>query len=198
MASMSTRRFAYALGLGLLSSLTTACGSGESGSAPELSDADRAAMDGEVATLQQKLGEQTCAATQRDAVIDVAAGGILGVGSNDALYDHPTCRDAYIVDITHFTEPHSIWAQGEGPAGLDPFGCLFTFAAATLYRKDGANYVKVGEGSAVGTYPWPGSSGWQCSVKVDFGVQQPGEYRVAVGAAQFLGTKKRAGVIVTN
>jgi hypothetical protein len=192
---------AIAVGFGVISSLVTACGSAESaseGTMPELSESERAAMNAEVGTLQQKLGEQTCATTPRDALIDVLAGGIPGVGSSDALYDHPTCRDAFVVDIVNFTEPHSIWAQGEGPAGLDPFGCLFTFAAATLYRKDGANFVKVGEGSAFGTYPWPGSSGWQCSVKVDFGKQQPGEYKVAVGAAQFLGTKKRAGVIVTN
>src|SRR5690348_12192620 len=87
---MSQRRMAIAVGFGVISSLVTACGSAESaseGTMPELSESERAAMNAEVGTLQQKLGEQTCATTPRDALIDVLAGGIPGVGSSDALYD---------------------------------------------------------------------------------------------------------------
>ena len=187
-----------------VSALAWACGCGASGATddapatPELSDAERAELDAEVASMQQNLGEASCATTAADATFDFATATTNFVYSPAPNYDHPTCRDAYVVDIKNLAETRHIWASGEGPQNLDPFGCLFTITAATLYKKQGADYVKVGDASALGSYPWPGSSGWQCVSRVSFANQPPGDYKIAMSSAQFLGGKKRVGTTVTT
>jgi hypothetical protein len=192
----------FARGATLISTAigATACGAaddeGEQMQEFELSDAQLAARDEKVASSREALGEASCATTPADATLDGASFVQQSAISPLPLYDHPTCRDAFVVDIPAVTAPRTLAVYAGVGSSTNPIACLFSFTVATLFKKQGTEFVKVTDASGVGVIPWPGSSGYTCVCKVDFGTLAPGDYKVAAASAQFLGPKLLVGVFL--
>ena len=169
---------------GVLYFLVAACG--EVGGSPDdahetLSDADLAAAHASVEQVAQALGEATCANTSADATLTPSS-DTSSARSPDERYDHPTCRNGYVVDLVGYKAGSTVRAATSwGPvSGLDGLYCLFTWSYAGLWRKDGANYVKVTEGDAWGAVI-NGKPSTFCSAQQTFTLPSDGDYKVVTG-----------------
>jgi len=185
------RRFERALAVASIlaaAPVFSGCGQADGTGAPgmpELSDAERAARDDEVASVKERLGEVSCATTPPDATLDVAVTGLMGA-SSAAGYDHPTCRDAFVVDVTGGTGSGTLEVSTGGNL-TNILACLLTVTVETAYEKQGDTYVKIGDAVGFGTIPPPGSSGWVCQAVAKVPVTGPGDYKVIAAAAQLFG-----------
>jgi hypothetical protein len=180
--------------------LLVACGAGDattsdSPSPPGLGDDDRSAAEAEVARLQQQLGEATCASTAADVTL-------IGYGSPlspDATYDHPTCRDAFVVDAPGVPAGSRVQATTyivAPPGTLDPIGCFFDVGFVYLYEKRGATYTLINQAGAFGLVS-ANRLGAICGNVMTLPVPRAGDYKVVASSVRLFTTvKNRVGVSV--
>jgi hypothetical protein len=167
----------------VLALAATACGTHADTEGPP-----REEMNEELGRVREALGEATCATTPADATMQQGS----GADSVTAFYDHPTCRNAFIVDapgIVTAGVPGKLqfWA-GVSLGALEPFTCLFNYGGLTLFQKQGSSYVKVGENFVLGTFG-VGRFGGMCSATGFVTVPGPGDYKVAAAAGTLFGGK---------
>jgi hypothetical protein len=148
---------------------------------------ERAAIDGEVARVRQSLGEASCASTAADATL---GGTNIVADSVTATYDHPTCRDGFVVDITGVKAGKAVlggaFAGTAGtPSNLDFFSCFVRIGFTYLYEKRGSTYVLVGQNSAFGVN---GALGI-CSSVASVTAPRDGDYKVVAAGRQLFGAK---------
>ena len=86
--------FTKLLVLSLFGAGLVACGSADPAPPSEI---DRAAAEEELAQVTAALGEPTCGSTAPDATMANAVYG--HVTSPTATYDHPTCRNAFVIEM---------------------------------------------------------------------------------------------------
>jgi hypothetical protein len=147
---------------------------------------EQASRDAEVSRIQERLGEPTCAATAADTTLDAAT---VTVRSNTATYDHPTCRDAFVVDLPTLKGGKPFAGGpvlgGPGSSSYNFFNCLPNVGFVYLYEKQGTNYVLVGQNAAFGVYGALGS----CSALASVTVPRDGDYKAVVAGVQLFGPK---------
>jgi hypothetical protein len=173
----------------LVVSALAGCGQGDASSAP--SDDELAVRDEAVAHVQEQIGEASCATTGADATLDAATpptppNFVAYVASKNTAYDHPTCRNSFIVDVTNVAASTPLNATA-GVASPDPFTCLFTVTLESLYENKNGTYVKVNDAVSFGTPINAGSAGWDCRCETEITAPEAGEYKVVADAFQFLG-----------
>ena len=164
--------------------LVCACGAGEAGSAEGVDPEDGARIEREARRVQQALGEATCATTAADMTWADPYTGNRFIDSPNATYDHPTCRNAFIVDVPGVKASTQFSAGVPGSAGANPF-CGFEFGYIGLYRKQGATYVKVTESFSLGvnfSFPQFGST---CAALARVVAPADGDYKLVTSAGAF-------------
>ena len=149
-----------------------------------------------MAQVRQEIGETSCATTAADVTVDAAndwAGA--PIFSPNGAYDHPTCRNAFIVDINNVQASSAIYA-GVGLSSSNFFECIFEVNLDSVYQKQGGTFVKLNDGGAFGTFEIAGSSGPYCLSRIETTLPQAGDYRVVVSSFQFLGAQLPVTVYV--
>ena len=153
-------------------------GSGESG---EVTPADAEAANEAVKQVAQALGEPTCGSTPPVASLSPSV-----VVSPDANHDSPTCRNAFVVDAPGLVAGEVITAGYPTQSNIDPFTCLFRYGALSLWKREGASYVKVGETFGLGVLV-PARFGLVCVPHASLTVPVAGDYKVAAAAGTLFG-----------
>jgi hypothetical protein len=176
------------LGCSMLACVTIACGAsdGPSDSSDEglgTAPTTQAAIDAQLSQVRQSLGEATCASTAADQVLDITQTSY--VQSPTATYDHPSCRNGYVVDLPNAAAGHALNASVNfQPA--DPFTCILNWSYIALYQKQAAGYVKVGEN--IGGGKWGlGRFGGACSAIGTLTTPAAGDYKVVVASGNLFG-----------
>src|SRR5687767_5243288 len=96
-------------------------------------DLDRAAAEEELGRVSEALGEASCGSTAPDATLSPI--GFPYLSSPDGNYDHPTCRNGFVVDAPGARAGRQL---NGGPLLIpwpDPFTCLFIWGYASLWQK---------------------------------------------------------------
>jgi hypothetical protein len=161
-----------------------ACGAGESGSVEGVDPEDGARIDAEAQRVRQALGEATCPTTAADVTWANPFSGNQSIDSPSANYDHPTCRNAFIVDVPGVRASTQFSAGVPGSAGVNPF-CGFEFAYIGLYRKQGATYVKVTESFNLGRVISFPQFGTTCAAISTVVAPADGDYKLVTSAGAF-------------
>lgn len=181
--------------------LVVACGANDGASETTdvegITESDRNAAEAEVGRLQQRLGEPTCGATPAD--VNNASGASGTHLSPDAAYDHPTCRDAFVVDAPGLKAGGRIdgTAYIQGPT-VEPIGCFFDVAFLYLYEKQGANYVLINQAGRFGQY-LNDRGGPRCGGVMTFPIVRNGDYKVVASSVRLFTTvKNRVGVSIVS
>jgi hypothetical protein len=155
-------------------------GTGESG---EPTPADIEAANEGVKQVTQALGEPTCGSTA--PVASISAVGSVVVSPNGS-YDPPTCRNAFVVDARGLAAGENITAGYPTQSNIDPFTCLFRYGALSLWKLQGASYVKVGETLGLGALV-PARFAYVCVARATLTVPSAGDYKVAAAAGTLFG-----------
>lgn len=171
----------FAVTIGILGLFTAGCGSAGS-PAP----AERADLNGELATVTQNLGEATCGTLPADETWDFM-GPYGGAGTADGNYGHPTCTDGYIVDVLNVPAGGNITGGAYLPRWPDPFTCLLAWGYMSLWQKSGTGYVRLTEISSLGFLT--GING-VCSAGGTVTASTAGDYRVVAAAGWLFGPKQ--------
>jgi hypothetical protein len=164
------------------------CGASGSDDATE-APVDQAAIDEGIAKVTAALGEATCATTAADAIGEYNRGGAMSPLA--ATYDHPTCRDAFVVDFPAVPAGGSFTAATNEGSMFDPIGCLFSYAYISVWKKDPAGPTALGE--AVGTGGWVPvftRGGPFCNRSATVQAPAAGDYKVVASSGQLFGAKK--------
>ena len=174
---------ARSFALAALFSTALACsagptGSGESG---EPTPADIEAANEGVKQVTQALGEPTCGSTPPAASLTPSV-----TVSPDANYDPPTCRNAFVVDAPGLAAGVVITAGHPTQSNIDPFTCLFRYGALSLWKKEGASYVKVSETFGLGVNV-VARFGPVCIPHASLTVPVAGDYKIAAAAGRLFG-----------
>jgi hypothetical protein len=163
--------------------IVCACGAGEAGSTQGVDPEDRARIEGEAQRVQQALGEATCATTAADVTWTNPVSGKQSIDSPNANYDHPTCRNAFIVDVPGVRASTQFGAGVPGgPANLF---CGFVFAYIGLYQKQGASYVKVTESFNLGVNIAFPQFGTACTAISSVKAPADGDYKLVTSGGTF-------------
>jgi hypothetical protein len=161
-------------------SAVPACSAGPSESGDPTAAEIDAAKDA-VKQVVQALGEPTCGSTPPVASLSPSV-----VVSPSANYDPPTCRNAFVVDAPGLAAGVVITAGHPTQSNIDPFSCLFRYGALSLWKKEGASYVKVGETFGLGVLV-PTRFGLVCVPHASLTVPSAGDYKVAAAAGTLFG-----------
>ena len=135
--------------------------------------------------MTQGLGEATCGSTPADAVLDPNQGQT--VSSPDGSYDHPTCRNGFVIDVPGVPAGRQFTGGPSLMRWPDPFTCLLHWGYLSLWQEQpSGTYAKVAENTRLGVWgPMP-RIGYVCAARA--GVQAPadGNYKlVSAGGVLF-------------
>jgi hypothetical protein len=174
------------MGCSTLLCSTVACGTADGDSASTVEGGETvvpAPVDAPLEKVRQSLGEATCASTPADHVFDPALEDYVQSPTN--TYDHPTCRNGYVIDLQNAGAGHTLnGSMFVQPS--DPFTCLFNWSYIALYQKQGTSYVKIGENIAGGGWGL-GPFGGACSAIAKLTTPAAGDYKVVVSAGNLFG-----------
>jgi hypothetical protein len=169
--------------IGILGLFMVGCGADAGGPASEPAHAE---LQGELASVTEKLGEATCGTIAADDSFDYTSGRI-GAGTTDGNYGHPECTNGYVVDVTNVPAGGTIYAGSLLPRWPDPFTCLLDWGYGSLWKQSGTGYVKLSELSTLGVW---GGIGGPCSAEVTLKAPAAGNYRVVASAGVLFGAIK--------
>jgi hypothetical protein len=178
-----------------------ACGSpdGATGgptSAATGSPSDDPAVQKEVGRISQQLGESSCATTAADVVRPVDDPQTESMG---ATYDHPTCRDGFIIDAPGLLATQTIYMDAIVPITtnvlVNYLACYLSVSWLYVYEKQGSTYQLVSQGSVFGSIQGqlPRSA---CHAAIDFKVPGDGDYKIVAAARQVFGAKLDVSVLI--
>jgi hypothetical protein len=169
--------------LSLLGAGLAACGSAEP--APP-SGVDRASAEEELAQVTAALGEPTCGSTAPDATLANAVYGY--VTSPNASYDHPTCRNAFVIEMNGLTAGKTVYGGPASTPTLEPFSCVLHWVHGSLWKKDANGvYTKVIEDNRLGTFQAVWRTGFACSARVALPVVEDGDYKLVLSGGYLFG-----------
>jgi hypothetical protein len=167
--------------------LLFACGAADDSPTPaEPSAEDRALAAEELSQITQALGEPTCATTAADATLAASGTGLGIAPSPNAAYDHSTCRNGFVVDLPGVAAGTTLTVANPPVSGIDPLTCLFRYSYGSLYRKQGASYVKVSELTALGVLI-PARFAYVCNARATFPVPTAGDYKIVAASGALFG-----------
>jgi hypothetical protein len=169
----------------LLTRALSGCG-GDPGAPGDDAEAfDQAAREQELGRVSQGLGEATCGSTPADATLDPNLGQ--PVASPNGSYDHPTCRNGYLVDVPGVRAGRQFTGGPSLVRWPDPFSCLFHWGYLGLWQKQAnGGYAKISESTRLGVWGPVPMAGYVCAARA--GVQAPadGDYKlVSAGGVLF-------------
>jgi hypothetical protein len=144
---------------------------------------DRAVAEEELARVSQALGEASCGSTAADATLLPNQ----SLRSPDGSYDHPTCRNAFVVDVPGVIAGTQLWGGRPPLVWLDPFTCLLVWGYSSLWQKQATGYVKISEGSRLGTWAPTPRTGFVCSAPVTLRAPADGDYKLVTAAGVLFG-----------
>ena len=160
------------------------CG-GDPGSPPDDQASDRAAAEGELGRVTQALGEATCGSTPADAVLD--PNGQPAFSPNGG-YDHPTCRNGFVVDAPGIRAGRQFVGGPSLVRWPDPFTCLFQWGYLSLWLKQPTGaYTKVAESSRLGVWIPITRVGYVCDSRVGLQASADGDYKLVSAAGVLFG-----------
>jgi hypothetical protein len=173
-----------------------ACGSPDGASPAPGTPPDDAAFQAEVGRVTAELGEATCATTAPDLVKPVDDPQVESTGG---AYDHPTCRDAFVIDAPGVLASQRIYMEAIVPVTpnvlVNVFGCYFHASWLYVYEKQGNAYNLLSQqfvtGSIQGQLPLA-----NCHAALTFDPPHDGDYRVIAAARQILGPKDDVSVLI--
>jgi hypothetical protein len=179
----SVSRLSKLLALSLLGTGVAACSAAD----PALpTEGDRAAAEEELAQVTAALGEPTCGSTVPDVTMAKAVNG--HVASPNANYDHPTCRNAFIVEMNGLTAGETVYGGPTSQSTLEPFSCLLHWAHGSLWKKQpNGDYTKVREDNRLGMFQIAYRMGFACTVRVALPVAEDGDYKFVLSAGYLFG-----------
>jgi hypothetical protein len=122
------------------------------------------------------------------------------VDSPDASYDHPTCRDGFVVEYPNVRDAkldvgEMFYVGGTDPATFwDDLFCGWNWVDASLWQNQGGTFVRVSQQTAYSK--WTASPfGTVCAPPLlEITPPSAGEYKVVASAGFILGAKKRVYV----
>jgi hypothetical protein len=169
--------------LGLLVCLS---GCGDPGTSSEdAQDLDRAAAEEELGRVSEALGEPSCGSTPADATLDPTTGQ--AVSSSGPNYDHPTCRNGFVVDVPGVHAGRALTGGAPPMRWPDPFTCLLNWGYLSLWQKQATGYVKISEGTSLGVWgPFP-RVGYVCVARVSLQAPAAGDYKLVSASGVLFG-----------
>ena len=151
---------------------------------------DQAAREEELGRLSEALVEASCGSTAPDATLVPNQ----SVFSADGNYDHPTCRNGFVVDIPGVHAGRQLTGGPLAAVWPDPFTCLLVWGYASLWQKQAAGYVKVAESSRLGFWgPFP-RVGYVCAAAVTLQAPADGDYKLVTAGGLLFGPYGRVQV----
>ena len=154
--------------------------------------ADQAAREQELGRLSEALGEPSCGSTAPDATLNPNSGQ--SVFSADGNYDHPTCRNGFVVDIPGARAGRQLTGGPPVMQWPDPFSCLFVWGYASLWQKQAAGYVKIAESSRLGVWGGLPQVGYVCAAPVSLRAPADGDYKLVTASGLLFGPYGRVQV----
>jgi hypothetical protein len=154
---------------------------------------DDAEVQAEVGRISQQLGEASCATT----TADVTRTDDNQAGSHGATYDHPTCRDAFVIDAPGLVAGDPLYFQASVPVTsnviVNFLQCGFEFSWFYVYEKQSTGYVLVSQNSNVGSIQGalPRTA---CVTSINLTVPRNGDYKIIAASRLLFGAKNDVSV----